>query len=281
MATLKEILEDELTEEEMEDLITSYDVIGSRDGAVAIIEIPESLEDKKEQIADAIMSNHKNVKTVMRELTERKNEFRLREYEIIKGDISTKVIHKENGCKILVDPQKMFFSPRESTERMIVSEQVESGEDVCVFFAGCGPYVVEIAKNSNPKSITGIEINPDAVEYMKENIKMNKIDNAEAVLGDVKEIAKDYEDKFDRVVMPLGVHAYQFLNEAFLVLKDKGVINFYNTESEDTLFDKSLKFAEDAAEEAGYDIKKYDGRKMSQYASRVWKICLDLSVERK
>ncbi len=280
MATLKELLEKDLTKKELEDLITSYDVIGSREGAVAIIEIPDSLEEKKETIADAIMSNHKNVNTVLRELSDRKEEFRLRDYEIIKGEKDTEVLHKESGCKFLLDPQKVFFSPREGTERILIAEQIKDGEDVCVFFAGCGPYVVVISKNSNPGSVTGIEINPDAVDYMKKNIELNKIDNASAVLGDVKEVSEDFEDKFDRVVMPLGVHAHQFLDEAFLVLKDKGVINFYNTEAEETLFDESVGKVVSSAKRSGYEIKMYEGRKMSQYASRVWKVCLDLAVER-
>ena len=72
MKKLKEILKDKLSEKEMKLVKAGFDIIGSREKAVAIVEIPEELEEKKFLIASAISQLNKNVKSVLRKLTERK-----------------------------------------------------------------------------------------------------------------------------------------------------------------------------------------------------------------
>ncbi|MFB6265996.1 MAG: class I SAM-dependent methyltransferase family protein, partial [Candidatus Nanohaloarchaea archaeon] len=76
---LKERLEGELTGEEMEELQTSFDIIGD----VAVIKVPEELEHRKDLIAEAVMEQHKNVETVLRKTGERKGEYRVADYEIL------------------------------------------------------------------------------------------------------------------------------------------------------------------------------------------------------
>ena len=57
------------------------------------------------------------------------------------------------------------------------SNVVKKGEDVLVMFSGSGVYPCVIAKNSKPKSVVEIEINPVAHEYALENLKLNKCSN--------------------------------------------------------------------------------------------------------
>ena len=54
----------------------SFDIIGSREKAVAIVEIPEELKSKENQIAEQILKEHKNVKSVLKKLSERKEEWK-------------------------------------------------------------------------------------------------------------------------------------------------------------------------------------------------------------
>src|SRR5512138_1223903 len=91
----------------------SFDVIGSKGRAVAVIEVPEELEPYGRQIGEALIRVQRNVKSVLSKGTERMGEFRVRDMRLLAGDSNTEVLHKESGCVFKVDPAKAYFSPRE------------------------------------------------------------------------------------------------------------------------------------------------------------------------
>ena len=279
---LRDLLKDKLSEEELKYVPRSFDIIGSRSGAVAIVEIPKELEHKKKLIGEAIMMIHKNVKTVLRKLSERKTTYRIREYEVIAGSGETEVIHKEYGCLLKLDPTKVYFSPRESTERMRIAKQVKPGEFIMLMFAGVCPYGIIIAKyQPKIKKIVAIEINPIAYKYMVENIKLNKLeDKIIPVLGDVKDKAKYWYGMCDRVIMPLPKGAYLFLDEAFNCLKPEGgIIHFYYWAHESDLYSEAIRIVKKYAEKYNRKIKVLDKRIVSPYAPRVYKIAIDFLVK--
>lgn len=277
---LKEILKDKLSEEELKLVPSSFDVIGSREKAVAIVEIPDELKPRERLIAEAIMQLHKNVRSVLKKVSERRGELRLREHKLIAGDDDTEVVHKEYGYLLKLDPQKVYFSPREATERQRIAEQVKAGETVMVMFAGIGVYGIGIAKKQpDINKIIAVEINPAAVKYMKENIRINKLSHKiTAVMGDVRTACKHWYGKCDRIVMPLPLGAESFLDVAVKCLKDKGVIHFYSWGEEKNPFAKAIKLIDESLK--GFK-KKYEiiGRRMVlPYSPRVYKICLDFKV---
>lgn len=278
---LRDALRDKLTEEELKYVPTSFNIIGSRSGAVAIIEIPPELEHKKYLIGEAIMSIHKNVKIVLRKLSARKDIYRTRDYEVIAGSGSTEVIHKEYGCLFKLDPTKVYFSPRESTERMRIAKQVAPGEFIMLMFAGVCPYGIIIAKHQPlVKKIVAIEINPIAYEYMVENLKLNKVeDKIIPVLGDVRDKAKEWYGMCDRVIMPLPKGAYMFLDEAFSCLKPEGgIINFYHWAHEDDLYSRAIELVKEKAREKGRKAKVLGKRIVSPYAPRIYKVAIDFAI---
>ncbi len=279
---LKDLLKDYLSEEELKHTPSTFDIIGSRDKAVAIVEIHPVLEDKKYLIAESIMKIHKNVKTVLRKLSERKTKYRIREYELLAGEEDTEVVHKEHGVKLKLDPRKVYFSPREATERLRVARQVKPGEVVMVMFAGVGPYAFMIAKiQPLVEKIIAIELNPYAYKYMVENVKLNKVeDKVVPVLGDVKVVAKRWYGQCDRVVMPLPKGAYRFLDEAFQCLKERGgVIHFYFWAREEDLFSDAIEHVWGYAWKYRRLIKVLDKRKVLPYAPGVYKVCIDFRAE--
>ena len=176
MTNLKELLKEELTKEELNKFKKSFDIIGSRDKSIAIIEIPSELYNKKEIIAKSIIKLHKNVSSVLLKKSKRKGIYRKRDYELIIGQKNTEVTHIEFGCKFFLDPTKVYFSPREINERLRISKQIKPKELVMVFFAGIGPYCIVLSKNM-PVCTIGIEINPDAFYYMIESVKRNKLED--------------------------------------------------------------------------------------------------------
>lgn len=60
-------------------------------------------------------------------------------------------------------------------------------------FAGVGPFSIQIAKRAPQSHVTAIDVNPDAICYLRENIKLNGLGNVEAIEGDVKEILREVQ----------------------------------------------------------------------------------------
>ena len=280
---VKELLREKLSSNELKFVPSSFDIVGSRSGAVAIVEFPpDSPDHVKRAVAEAIMAIHKNVRTVLAKRSERRGVYRLREYEVLAGSGETEVVHKEHGVLMKVDPTKVYFSPREATERMRIARQVKPGEFVMVMFAGVGPYALAIAKTQPlVRRIVAIEINPEAYRYMVENIELNKLqDKIVPVLGDVRHEAARWYGMCDRVVMPLPRGAYKFLNEAVRSLRPRGgVIHFYHWSREGELFVEALYLVEREALVHGMYARVLDARVVSPYAPRTYKVCIDTLIE--
>ncbi len=275
---LKEALEDELKEKELDHLVKSFEVIGD----IAIIEVPDELEHRKGLIGEKLMEINKHIKTVLRELSGRKGEFRTRDYELIAGDGDTETLHKEHGCRFRLDPTEMYFSEREAKERQRIVEQVENGEVIMAMFAGVGPFPVVIAKQKDVEKIYAVELNPDAYQYLEENVDLNKLDGKVVPLeGDVKDICPDYFGTCDRVLMPLPRDSNEFLDLAVRCLKEEGIINYYTWSNEEDLYTEAEENILESAEAYGKEVEFLDKRKVLPFAPRKWKICLDCLVKDK
>lgn len=275
--TIKELLKDSLTKKELKHAPSSFEIIGSKEKAVAIVELDFVVKPRAKLIADAIMKKHKNVKSVLLKESARSGEYRTRKYRVITGLKNTEVMHIENGCRLLVDPQTAYFSPRECTERLRIVEMVKEGENVMVFFAGVGPFAVEIAKKAKPARVVGIEINPAALDYFTKNIRLNKLANAEAVLGDVAAHSKEFSAQFDRVLMPLPEKSIEYMKDAFLVVKPGGIVHFYFFENEDKI-NNWKKRVRDIARSMKKKTRILDIKKVLPYSPRVWKWRMDIQV---
>ncbi|MBS7638173.1 class I SAM-dependent methyltransferase family protein [Candidatus Bathyarchaeota archaeon] len=257
----------------------SFDIIGSREKAVAIVEIPPDLRDFEEGVAKAIMERHKNVKSVLVKESERLEEYRIRRYRVLAGDPDTEVVHREAGCLFKLDPQKVYFSPREGAERMRIAEKVRDGEKILVMFSGVCPYPIVIAKRHEKVRIIAVESNPHAHNYCVENIHLNRVqDKVIALLGDVRDICPTLGSTFDRIVMPLPKGAYQFLDLAIPLLNCGGVVHFYHWAREPDLFSKAKEILSTASERFGRRAEFLEEVRVSQYSPRVWKVRVDARI---
>ncbi len=223
--TLKAFLADRLEPKELRLLYRSFDVIGD----IAVIRVPEALMKRSRVVAEAVMQANKQVKTVLLQTSPVSKEFRLRKLKWIAGERKTETVHKEHGCIFKVDLAKCYFSPRLSYERIRIARQLHPGEVVVNMFAGVGCFSVVIAKNSQAK-VYSIDLNPDAVHFMLENVLLNKVHSRVAVIqGDAKSVIQEsLRNCSDRVLMPLPEKAYEYLEYALLALKPAGgCIHYY------------------------------------------------------
>lgn len=272
--TFEEKLEKILSKEELEDMIKSFDIVGD----IAIIQVPEKIEKHKKAIANAILETNKNIKVVLKKVGIHSGEFRLQKMEFLAGEKRKETIHKENGVKLKLDVEKVYFSPRLSNERMRIAKLVRKNEDVLVMFSGCAPFCCVIAKNSKARIIYGIEKNKIAHDYGMKNLALNKIHNVMLINGDVKEIAPNLKMKFDRIVMPLPKSAGDFLDYALMLSRKNTIIHFYDFRKEGE-FKKSHEIIMKKCKENNKKCRILKTLKCGQYSPRVFRICVDFVLE--
>lgn len=260
----------------------AYEIIGD----IAVIDDKISGDEKKDSvpafhvpdIAGAILTAHSAVKTVLLSGGQISGEFRTRPLIFIKGESKTATVHKEYGCKYHIDLARAYFTPRLSTERRRILEQIQDGDFVIDMFAGVGPYSIPIAKYASPSCVIANDKNEDAVSLLRENIVLNKVSNITALNEDALFLSEKYAGAGDHVIMNLPHSAFDFLDTAVAVCKPGGLIHYYAMTFEDDLFDGSVELIKKAAEKQGRSIDVAEKRTVRSYAPHQYNICLDVRV---
>lgn len=263
----------EVPEDVRASLPSSFDVIGR----VAIIKLPDELLIYKQEIGEAILKANKSIETVVID-TGVEGEERVRRLEIVAGKMDTQTVYKEYGIELEMDPSKVYFSPRLATEHWRIAQMVEKDEVVLDMFCGVGPFSILIAKHRNPKKIYSLDVNEDAIRYLKRNIERNKISNVTALHGDSKVLVPNLESA-DRIIMNLPFSAFEFLPIAFSNVKSNGMIHYYEVLDDEK---KDDRFEEVVTTAKGQDIRiiKLGERTVHTYSPGSNLYCFDLKVDR-
>jgi tRNA (guanine37-N1)-methyltransferase len=271
---LRSTLSKKLTKKEFAHLKTSFDTIGS----IAILEIDKELRKKEKIIADSVLAANKNLRTILRKSGRHSGEFRTQKLKYITGERTKEAVHKENGVVMKLDVEKVYFSPRLSTERQRVANQTKPGENILCMFSGCGPYPLVLIKlQPRIKSIVSVEKNPVAVKYQKENIAMNKLQKIDVFCGDVRKIVPKLKNRFDRILMPLPKNAADFLDVALAAAKKGATVHFYDFLHESS-FNDAVEKIKAACEKSKLSFKVLSINKCGQHAPRVFRICVDFKL---
>ena len=193
--------------------------------------------------------------------------------KILKGS-NTKTVHKENGCLFKLDLSKVMWSKGNTHERMRIANEVKKDEVILDMFAGIGYFSIPIGVHSKAQKIYSIEINPDSYYFLKENIKLNKINNMEAILGDSKNI--DFEFKFDRIIMGYVKTTHYYLESAINKLNKGGILHYHETVPDKIInerpINRIIKIAKDR------DVELIQIRKIKKYSPGVSHIVVDCKI---
>jgi len=273
MTTLKEALENQLTEEEKKHFTRAYDIIGT----IAIIQIREELIKKEKLIAETILQLNKNIKTVCKRVGGHTGVYRRQKLKILAGEKNKITTYKENNITLKFNVETSYFSPRLSTERKRIMEQIQPGEKVLVMFSGVAPYPLTISKNTKAKEVYGVEINPEAHKFAQENIKINKTKNVFLFKGDVKKIVPKLKKKFNRILMPLPKSAEDFLDTALKAAKKGTTIHLYQF-LEENEFEKANENIDKACKKAKKKYEIIKTVRCGQQSPRTYRICTDFKV---
>jgi tRNA (guanine37-N1)-methyltransferase len=255
--------------------LVSFDPTYERLGEVIIID--EDDDQRARDLADAIVDSDIPAKSVLNRASKIRGEQRIRDWEVLAGE-ATEAVHREYGCAFALDLESVYFSPRLATERHRVVEQVQTGEQAFDMFAGVGPFVIPVAKRG--AKAVGVDINEDAIEYLRENAERNGVtERVTAIQGDVRDVAGDYEDWADRIVMNLPHSADEFLDTAVTLAAEECVLHYYDIQHEDDPFGPGERAIREAAAPT-YDVTVETRHVVRSYAPHEDNIVLDVRLTR-
>jgi tRNA (guanine37-N1)-methyltransferase len=256
--------------------ILGYDPSYERLGNVVILD--EDDPERAHEIAAAVDESALPVETVLDRASKIKGEQRVRDWTVLLGE-STETVHREYGCEFALDLDEVYFSPRLATERHRVVEQIDPEEHVFDMFAGVGPFAIPAAARG--ATVVGTDINEQAIEYFRENARRNGVEEqVTAIAGDVREVAPEYANWADRIVMNLPHSADEFLDTAVEIAGDDCVLHYYDIQHEDDPYGPGERAIREAAEPA-YDVAVETAHTVRSYAPHELNVCLDVRLSRR
>jgi tRNA (guanine37-N1)-methyltransferase len=276
--TLVDVLEKVLPSHLLAILPRALDIVGD----IAIIEIPPELKTLEKLVGAAILETHRNVRTVLAKAGAVSGDYRLRDFEVIAGEPRTRTVHKEFGCIYQVDVAKAYFSPRLSHEHERISSQVQDGEVVVDLFAGVGPFSVLIGKSRESVKVYAVDLNPDAVELLRTNIRLNRVENRVfPILGNARLVTEGWlKGVGDRVIMNLPEKAIEFVDAACKALKPEGgTVHFYGfLHKPDSLDALKARFTEAVASSGRHVERFLLAKTVRETAPYEYQVVLDAEI---
>jgi tRNA wybutosine-synthesizing protein 2 len=268
---LKEYLKTFLSETELAFVPAGWQVLGN----IIIVDIPEILEDKETRIAEALLSMYPKCRTVVRDFGI-EGQFRQPKRELLLGS-ETETIHREHGCFFKQDVTKVMYSKGNLEERKRMSRLGE-GEVIVDMFAGIGYFSIPMAVHSRPKKITGIEINPESFAYLKENIRLNKVEDIFIpICGDCSKAAP--EGTADRVLMGYVGTTHHYLEPAIKALKKGGgILHYHETVPESLTRTRPQERVRKAACSLGKKVEILETRRIKKYSPGVLHVVVDVRI---
>ena len=265
--------------EELKTLLpTSFDIIGD----IIVLKLPDPLQPYTSQIGKSLLKTHSHVKTVC-SIDAVKGTYRTRPVTIIAGDKKTDTTHMEYGLSFEVDVSKTYFSPRLATERYRVASLVQPHEVVFDMFTGVAPFPLMIAKFAHPKTILGIDINPDAIQLAKRNIQNNHFNTTIEVLQEDAQNAAKVLDSLqlipDRIIMNLPFEAFHFFPIALSLVKHQTIIHYYDMLKEEDIEKRKQQLCT-IAQKQGRILDDFFIHRIKTYAPHEFYIGFDITAKR-
>ncbi|MCW4053161.1 MAG: methyltransferase, partial [Candidatus Bathyarchaeota archaeon] len=169
-------------------------------------------------------------------------------------------------------------------ERIRIAKLVKDNEIIVNMYAGVGCYSITIAKHSETARIYSIDINPDAVRYMRENILLNRIvGRVFPIEGDANKIVEEnLQGKVDRILMPLPEKAYSYLDHALSSIKPRGGwIHYYDFQHASKMEDpveKTKARVTEKLRKMNTDFELPLGRIARQTGPNWYQVALDIQI---
>ena len=183
----------------------------------------------KEKFISILTNEFPNLKTIIQNINERKDNVILGEEEIIwqgKGYIQDEL----NGLLFNIS-SKSFYQINPPQVEVLYNTAIQLAnlqKDQVVIDAYCGIGTISLSMAKHVKKVIGVEIVKEAIEDAKRNAKINHIDNVEFLVDDaghfMKELAKKGESVDVVMVDPPRKGCSKEFLEALAILRPKQIV---------------------------------------------------------
>jgi len=117
-----------------------------------------------------------NIETIVNKVGEVSGQYRTFDMEILAGKSSTIVTLSEDGVRLTFDLRKVYWCTRLSGERARILAEIQKGQIVADAFCGVGAICILAAcRVEGGCTILANDLNPDAVQYCRNNAKVNGV----------------------------------------------------------------------------------------------------------
>lgn len=273
--TLRRLLDGEVPLGLISLIPKSFDVLGD---LVLLEPVSDSLLPYINSIGNALLKLNKSAHTVLLKTGKVDGIFRVPSYTFVAGVDKRKTTSTEYGVRLNIDVSKVYYSPRLGCERNRVASLVGDGETVVDMFAGVGPFSILIARRRMAK-VYSIDINPDAVALLRENISMNKLrGEVVPILGNAAAVSNTIAGVADRVIMNLPKSSLDFFDAALRVLKSSGgIVHLYVFSGGDPV-QGAAKLLEHRAKPPGVSCTVERTKVVKEVAPHEYMVALDLKI---
>ena len=154
---------------------------------------------QKTDFAAALKERHPEITTIVQNVSTSHLNLLLGERETVlvgKGYITDRL----SDCDFRISARSFFQVNPTQTEKLYKTavEFAELSKSESVIDAYCGVGTIGIIASKSAKKVTAVEVNEDAVENAKENVKINGIENVEVLKGDAGEFMKKLAKKGEK-----------------------------------------------------------------------------------
>ncbi|KAH9815433.1 Met-10+ like-protein-domain-containing protein [Melampsora americana] len=180
----EEIIERLLPEELLSEVPSSFTMIGH----IAHFNLRKEYIPYRHLIGEIILEKNIPIRTVVNKLDSINSQFRFFQMDLMAGEPDYQVSLSQAGCRFEFDFSKVYYNPRLSTEHTkLVTTYLKPHQILFDAFAGVGPFAIQAARNQSCFVIAS-DLNPSAVEALKQNVKLNRLNNLVRVgLGDARD----------------------------------------------------------------------------------------------
>ena len=159
-------------------------------GKIAHFNLKDEYLKYKYFIGQLVLDKNPSISTVVNKVGKIENVYRTYEMEILAGEENYNVEHKEGNIKFKFDLRKTYWCSRLQNERDRVLNLMKKNEVLCDAFCGVGPLALRACKKG--VKVYANDLNPDAFEYLNNNIKLNKLDKNNNVIKTYNMDAREF-----------------------------------------------------------------------------------------
>lgn len=246
-------------------------------GHVAILWLNPQIVKHKKLIGETTLEYNHKIQSVIRRTDAIAGPYRQPAVELIAGSQETETVFRENKVVYHIDPMKVMFSVGNKTERLRMS-QLGSDEFVIDMFAGIGQLSLPMAVHAKPRVIHAIEWNPDAYQYLQQNIQANKVtETYTSHFGDTSLITPGI-GKADRVIMGLIQGTDMYLEQGVQCLRSGGIMHIHEIGPKERMETELLMKIEKVAALTDRRVELRNTRMIKTYSPRYNHFVLDVQL---